>query len=154
MSLDANLKIQALDESGNQMFMYEPEFPGYGIIHKILRAEEEVFKDRLLGMVTDEELEYFKFFSPDGDEYIPDISTVEPKDPTKILSVLERYSEHYRNYEMKAEYKKDIAEGDDNWRLSKIRQKIRLLEDLGKIMGIMELAKMNGWKVRNYLYVY
>lgn len=152
MSLDAYLKIQAIDESGKQMFMYEPDIAGYRSIHKILRAEEEVFKDKLMGMVTNEELEYFKFFSPD--EPIPEISIIEPKDPAKILSVLEKYSEHYRNYELKAEYKKDIAEGNDNWIISNIRHKIRLLQDLGKIMSIMELAKMNGWKVRNYLLVY
>jgi len=151
MSLDVQIVILALDKDGKECFKYEPPTGYFGEIEQILSGESKMVQSGLLGMLTEEEIEYFKFKNPWDENENLDYDRIEIKDPAKLLSVLEKIKDHYIRYELKEVYKKDIAECDDNWMLSYMRSKLSLLVDIGKVMSILELAVQGNCKVKAHV---
>ena len=153
MSLTTEITIIALDENGKECFRYKAA-GGYGDLAEILSGEAKMIKEGLLGMLTEEEIEYYKFENPWTDEEEWDDKRIKIKDPKKLLNIFNKIKEHYIQYELKEWYKKDIERNNDNWMLSYIRSKVNVLVELGKMIGILELAAQNNCKIKAFMPVW
>ncbi len=151
MSISTQLTIITLNEEGKECFKYEPENRSYSALVGILIGEAKMIKEGLLGMMSQEEIEYLKFENPWNEYEELDYSRIKIKDPKKLLDIMNKIKDHIISYELKDSYKKDFEEENTNWILSYVRSEINVLVELGKVTSILEMAVQNNCKVKAYL---
>ncbi len=152
MSLDAKIYIKAIDTRDEVVYAYESDAKRYNEFHEILNGSSEILADRLLGTLTEADIGYLNIGIPE--HMIDKIGDIQPKDPARLLGLIKAVRTHYQDYTMGGFFKKDIEEGDDNWKLSLTKYNLRFITDISHLEGILEIAVIRSCKVVAYMLVF